>query len=122
MIPGSKERNKPRLKTVECGTTVRFYDSKIDAWHIVWVGPVRGNLLTFIARRVGDEIVLEGKDDSGAPIRWIFSKITQQSFHCWGEISTDNGKNMETSAGDECASSPRRSNAGVFERYAQLLA
>ena len=92
MIPGTNKRNKARLNTMEFGTTLRFYDSKIDAWHIAWVGPVSGNLLTFIARRVGDEIILEGKDYSGAPIRWIFSKITQQSFHCRGETFAENGK------------------------------
>jgi hypothetical protein len=92
MLPRNWERNNTRVNTDECGTTVRFYDSKIEAWRVVAIEPVSGNLWKLIARKVGDEIVLEGKGDDRAQIRWIFSKITQQSFHWRGEISPDNGK------------------------------
>jgi len=51
--------------------------------HIVFVGPAYNNLNIFVARPQGDEIVQEDKSQTGKPSRWIFSKITADSFH-WG--------------------------------------
>jgi hypothetical protein len=53
---------------------------------------MRGDLLTFVARKVGDEIVLEGRDAEGAPMRWIFSEITAQSFRWRRVVSEDGGE------------------------------
>ena len=72
-------------RSVPIGTTIRFYDPKIDAWHSVWLAPVFGVVRPFIGRAVGSEIVLEGKNDRGNPIRWIFSDITGSSFRWRGE-------------------------------------
>jgi hypothetical protein len=77
---------------LEYGTTVRFYDPKIDAWKVVWNGAMNGNQRTFIGRKVGDEIVMEGKDSDGSLIKWIFYEIKPQSFH-WRDVgSADAGK------------------------------
>jgi hypothetical protein len=76
----------------EHGLTVRFYDAKIDAWRVVWAGPRRGNLYTFVARKAGDEIVLAGTDDEGQSMHWIFSEITAASFRWRNVVSTDGGK------------------------------
>ena len=74
------------------GTTVRFYDRKIDAWHSVWISPTKSIVQTFIARKVKDEIVLEGKTPDGYPEKWIFSDITPDSFR-WRSVEThDAGK------------------------------
>jgi hypothetical protein len=64
----------------EYGTTVRFYDPKIDAWHVVWAGPGFGSLRTFVATARGDEIVQEGRSPEGRDLRWIFSDIEPDSF------------------------------------------
>ena len=69
---------------VPIGTTVRFYDPRIDAWHSVWISPTNGVVRPFVARQVGDEIVLEGKSARGNPLHWIFSEITSTSFR-WRE-------------------------------------
>jgi hypothetical protein len=45
----------------------------------------------FEAKAVGGEIVLEGKNESDQPIRWIFSNIAENSFHWRGKHSADNG-------------------------------
>ena len=74
------------------GTTVRFYDKKIDAWHSVWISPNQGVVKTFIARRVGEEIVLEGKSTDGHPVKWIFSEIRPDSFRWRSEETRDNGE------------------------------
>jgi hypothetical protein len=39
----------------------------------------------------GDDIVQEGKLDSGALLRWSFTDVTSDSFHWLGEHSADNG-------------------------------
>ena len=72
------------------GATLRFYDPKIDAWRSTWVGPVKGYVLLFIARQVGDEIVLEGNHEGGVSRKWIFSEITSESFS-WRSIESRDG-------------------------------
>jgi hypothetical protein len=80
-------------ESVPAGTTVRFYDSKIDAWHSVWISPRQHVVQPFIARKVGDEIVLEGNTPDGKyPERWIFSNITREAFRWHAEETHDEGK------------------------------
>jgi hypothetical protein len=74
------------------GTTIRFYDPKIDAWRSTWLSPLKGLVRTFIARKVNDEIVLESKTAESYPEKWIFSQITPQSFRWHSEETHDNGK------------------------------
>lgn len=84
--------NRPDATPVEYGTTVRVYDPKIDAWHCVWVGPIKNNLGVFTARQVGKEIVLETASDQGRVGQWIFSDITEKSFRWRAQGSGDGGK------------------------------
>jgi len=79
-------------KAIPEGTTLRFYDQKIDAWHSIWISPTQGVVKTFVARQVGDEIVLEGRTAEGYPVKWIFSEITLDSFRWHSEETRDNGK------------------------------
>src|ERR1043166_7169119 len=81
----SLEGNRPQ--SVAVGTTIRFYDQKIDAWHCVWISPVQSMVRRFVARKVGDEIVLEGTSTAGVPERWIFSEITPRSFR-WRAVES----------------------------------
>lgn len=74
------------------GTTIRFYDPKVDAWTSLWIAPAHGIFQRFVARRVGDEIVLETRDDQGNPEHWIFSEIAPRSFRWRAEESRDDGK------------------------------
>ena len=67
------------------GSTMRFYDPAIDAWRVTWMEPGYGVVTSLIGRRVGEEIVLEGKDGNGKSIHWIFSQIKPDSFHWRGE-------------------------------------
>jgi hypothetical protein len=77
------------------GTTIRFYDPKIDAWRSTWLSPIKGLVQTFIARKINDEIVLEGKTAEGYPEKWIFSQITPQSFRWHSEETHDDGKTWQ---------------------------
>jgi hypothetical protein len=79
-------------KAIPEGTTIRFYDQKIDAWHSIWISPTQGLVKTFVARQVADEIVLEGKTAEGYPVKWIFSEITSNSFRWHSEETHDDGK------------------------------
>ena len=79
-------------KAIPEGTTIRFYDPRIDAWHSVWVSPTQRVVKTFLARQVGDEIVLDGKTTDGHPVKWIFSEIRADSFRWRAEETRDNGK------------------------------
>ena len=78
-------------RAVPIGTTVRFYDPKMDAWQSVWISPMQELVQTFIGRKIGDEIVLESKTKDGYPEKWIFSEITKDSFRWHAEESHDHG-------------------------------
>jgi uncharacterized protein len=80
------------------GTSVRVYDSRIGAWHVTWINPVRGVENQLIGRKIGNEIIQEGRDEDGALMRWSFRDITPNSFRWTGEQSTDNGKTWQLGA------------------------
>ncbi|ONI70973.1 hypothetical protein ALI144C_51375 [Actinosynnema sp. ALI-1.44] len=73
----------------EFGMTVRFYDPRITAWRSTWIGPTSGYVQQFVARAVGDEIVLSGRQADGRSVRWIFSSITPTSYHWRNLVSAD---------------------------------
>jgi hypothetical protein len=76
---------------VEWGTTLRFFDPRIDAWRSTWIGPHKGLVLPFVAKQVGDEIVLE-REEVGTTTRWIFSEVAPESFHWRAVESRDGGE------------------------------
>jgi hypothetical protein len=79
-------------KMIPDGTTLRYYDPRIDGWHVVWFSPVQGAIKTLTGRKVGDEIVLERATDEGYLVKWIFSEITPSSFRWHSEESRNSGK------------------------------
>jgi hypothetical protein len=91
IVPSRAERAAGDDRPGEYGSTIRFYDPRLDAWRCVWSGPAFGNLRVFEARPVGDEVVLEGTNPDGHPLRWIFSDATEASFHWRDEVSEDGG-------------------------------
>lgn len=73
-------------------TTLRVYDPKIDAWHIIWVNPPNGYITRQLARKVGNEIVqIADIDASGSLVRWVYRDITRDSFRWCNERSVDQG-------------------------------
>jgi hypothetical protein len=79
------------LPSREYGTTLRFYEPRLDVWLVTWSGPVNGARRTFVARRSGDEIVQEGRTERGYPLRWIFSEIAEDSFS-WRSVVSEDGE------------------------------
>jgi len=92
IVPRREERDKSSPVKSDYGTTIRFYDPAIDAWRVVYVSPLHGDLLTFVARQVGDEPGFPAVRGDGSPMRWIFSEITGQSFRWRRVVSPDGGK------------------------------
>src|SRR5207302_4874595 len=74
---------------VACGTTLRFYDPKIDAWLILWTSGSYRNVALFTARSRGSKIVMDA-DNAQPPLRWIFSDVTPQSFR-WRSVESADG-------------------------------
>ncbi len=74
------------------GTTIRYYDANLDAWHSLWISPLQNFVKVFLARKVGEEIVLEGKGTDGNPTKWTFSEIKENSFRWRSEESKDEGR------------------------------
>jgi hypothetical protein len=72
------------------GVTTRIYDPAIDAWRVAWCGAQNGDQRTFVARQVGDEIVMDCTN-SEHPMKWIFSEIGPDSFHWRGEEQPGDG-------------------------------
>jgi len=96
--PPRNARKKVSTTRNTYGTTLRVYDPKIDAWHILWINPITQTYNTMIGRKIGDDIVQEYHDEKGTLNQWIFSEITPKSFHWIGRSSNDGGNrwNVET--------------------------
>ena len=73
------------------GTTLRVYDSALDAWHIIWSDPVRQLYMRQLGRARGRDIVQEGQSDKGVPTRWCFVDIAPDRFRWLGERSLGGG-------------------------------
>jgi hypothetical protein len=95
IVPSRQERGSG-APAGEYGTSIRFYDPRIDAWRVSWNGPGFGNTRVFVAREIGTEIVLEGMESDGRPLRWVYSDIELNSFRWSNLVSDDAGQHWET--------------------------
>ena len=67
------------------GTTLRVWDSSIQAWRIIWRNPVHNHWEDQIGRWSGKDVVQIGTRANGTPTKWSFTEITRDSFHWLGE-------------------------------------
>ena len=74
------------------GTTLRLWDSTIQAWRITWRNPAGDHHEDQIGRWNGDEIVQVGTRPDGTCTRWRFTETTRDSFHWLGEARNPGGK------------------------------
>jgi len=84
--PGDGEKDR------RIGTTIRFFDTGLKQWRIIFISPQFNYVVTVQGTREGNRIVLRGVDTDGAPIRWSFNDIKPDSFVWRGEKSHDAGK------------------------------
>jgi len=89
IIPERDRRGEPGLPLGEYGTTLRVYHPRLDAWVITWNGPIKGVRRLFLGRRSGPDILVDGRNENGDPMRWIFSEITERTFRWSSVVSTD---------------------------------
>ena len=73
---------------------MRFPDPDGDGWRSTWIGPRAGIVRPFIARPVGDEIILAGSFADGVETRWVFSDITDDSFAWRNEERAERGDDV----------------------------
>jgi hypothetical protein len=71
------------------GSTFRWYEPAIDAWHIRYFEPTRPFEMRQLGRAVGNDIVQVGEDHNGIRRRWRFLEIAERSFRWLGEVSWD---------------------------------
>jgi hypothetical protein len=74
------------------GTTLRVWDSSIQAWRITWINPMANYHQEQIGRWSGKDVVQLGTRADGTQTRWSFTEITQDSFHWLGEALQLDGK------------------------------
>lgn len=79
----------------EHGTSLRFPVAGADHWLSQWSGPVNGLAAAFIARREGDEIVLDGTLPGGLAVRWAFHDIADRRFRWRNERAPAPGAPLE---------------------------
>ena len=91
IYPARHLRTGPRQPWWRYGSTFRWYDPDIDAWHITFFDPGRSVENHQIGRAVGNDIVQIGEDQPGVLRRWRFVDITGSSFTWLGELSWDRG-------------------------------
>lgn len=86
ICPSRQERIHCNQQDAEYGTTIRIYNPKSHAWDIFY--GCAGEVANLEARKDGEKIVLTEK--SSKDMKWIFSDITENSFH-WQNIGTEDG-------------------------------
>jgi hypothetical protein len=85
IVPRRADR-AARSDLYEYGTSLRFFDEKIGAWQSTWIGPMHGVVRTFIARRIGDQVMLETSEGEAPRMRWSFSDIHTSTFSWRNEL------------------------------------
>ena len=90
--PPLDEQRRSGAPAFEYGTTIRFYDPRVDAWQITYVSPVAGGVHKLIGRPISDEIDLEGAGPDGTRERWTFLEISEETFRWRGELTEDDGR------------------------------
>jgi hypothetical protein len=92
IFPARAQRNAGNESWHFYGSTFRFYDPALDAWHITYFEPTRPFVLRQIGRAEGAEIVQRADEVDGLTRRWRFVEITPDSFRWIGDVSSDQGK------------------------------
>ena len=90
--PPLEEQRSNGTPAHEYGSSFRLYDPRTDTWRVTWFAPVSGVIVDLVAKREGDEIVLEGGEPNGTLDRWIFSDIGPDACTWTGYESKDEGR------------------------------
>ena len=92
IMPRRADRKADDEKNINMyGTTLRVWDSSIQAWRITWINPVHNHVEHQIGRLVGTDIIQIGARPDGTPTRWRFVERGDDSFHWLGEALNADG-------------------------------
>jgi hypothetical protein len=80
------------------GTSIRIYDPNEGVWRITWINPVTGAHAELTGRKIGKDVVQEGKPPSGQRSRWVFTNITPNSCLWYGEVLQADGQTWKREA------------------------
>ena len=92
MPPKSERLGRLDTKLNMYGTTLRVWDSSIDAWRITWRNPAGNHHEEQTGGWSGKDVVQLGIRPNGTPTRWTFTEITAESFHWLGEALEADGQ------------------------------
>jgi hypothetical protein len=96
IMPRRSERTADMGKAMNMyGTTLRVWDSSIQAWRITWTNPAGDHHEEQIGRWSGNDVVQLGTRSDGTTTRWRFTEITPDSFHWLGEALEPDGKSWK---------------------------
>ena len=70
----------------ECGTMRCFHDPGDGVWRSSWISSARGCIYSMTEQRIDGDIVMEGSDLHGRPLRWVFSQLAPEAFH-WRSLA-----------------------------------
>ena len=73
------------------GTTLRVWNAERGKWRITWLNAVTGACDSLETAPSDGNIVQTGQHEDGTPIRWVFSDITDDSFHWTGDALAADG-------------------------------
>jgi len=91
MPPVSERAARPDRTMNMFGTTLRSWDPATRAWRIAWTNPVSGHHELQSGHWSGADILQVGDRADGTKTRWMFTEITDDSFHWRGEALYPNG-------------------------------
>jgi hypothetical protein len=80
------------------GCAIRSYDSKMDAWHIMWTSPKTNTVFRMLGRSVGNEIVQTVTTEDGVSVRWLFTDISSDAFTWIGSRKKSAGEDLRVYA------------------------
>lgn len=89
ICPSRAERLKNEQPDATYGTTVRVYNPSSGTWNICFA--YYGSMVILEAQQKGAEIVVMMLHTNGFMKHWVFSDITDTSFHWEDKMSVDNG-------------------------------
>lgn len=88
IVPSREERKRLNLPNAEYGTTIRMYHPDAKCWEVYYT--CIGEYTKLTARKEGEQIVIT--ESSEGKIKWIFSDITDNTFHWQNVIQNVHGE------------------------------
>lgn len=88
IVPSRAERKRLNMPDAEYGTTIRMYNPETREWEAYYT--CIGEYTRLTARKTGDKIELTEKNKGR--MKWVFSEMTQDSFHWQNIVLNENGQ------------------------------